>query len=273
MPTWPSLGAGPAARPGTVAASSVSTRHQAQAINAARQGSSVMVATGTASGKTLCYNVPVLDAVLDDPLGRALYLFPTKALAQDQLRALNELCRRALNEVHLDTYDGDTAPSAAHAHAQGSHHRPLQPRHASRGHPAQPPAWASFFRHLRYVVLDEAHTYRGIFGSHVACLLRRLRRVCALYGAQSAVHPLLGHHRQPRRARRTPRPACEPVVVHEDGAPQGPASSCCGTRPLIDKAKTERRSVNSEAAWISQRDWPSRACATSPLSARAKWPS
>lgn len=223
--------------------------HQAQAINAARQGRSVMVATGTASGKTLCYNVPVLDAVLNDPLGRALYLFPTKALAQDQLRALKELVSPEMNKVHLDTYDGDTAPSARTRIRKSATivlsnpdmlHVGILPNHLH---------WASFFRHLKYVILDEAHTYRGIFGSHVACLMRRLRRVCALYGANpqfvlcSATIANPGDHAQSLTG-------VEMVVVQEDGAPQGPRQFVLWNPPTIDKAKTERRSINSEAAWI-----------------------
>jgi DEAD/DEAH box helicase domain-containing protein len=223
--------------------------HQAQAINAAREGRSVMVATGTASGKTLCYNVPVLDAALNDPLSRALYLFPTKALAQDQLRALGELVSLEMKKVHLDTYDGDTAPAARTRIRKSATIVLSNPDMLHVGILPNHPHWASFFRHLRYVVLDEAHTYRGVFGSHIACLMRRLRRVCALYGADpqfilcSATIANPGEHAQRLTGK-------EMVIVQEDGAPQGPRQFVLWNPPTIDKAKTERRSINSEAAWI-----------------------
>ncbi len=154
--------------------------HQARAAELAHAGQSVVVATGTASGKSLAYLLPVLSALLDDPKATALYLAPTKALATDQLRAV-----RALNlmAVRAATYDGDTAREErdwVRRHATyvltnpDMLSRAVLPRHADH---------ASFLRGLKYVVVDECHTYRGVFGSHVAQVLRRLRRVCARYGA------------------------------------------------------------------------------------------
>ncbi len=153
--------------------------HQVAAADTAFSGRSVVIATGTASGKSLAYQLPALTALAADDRARVLYLSPTKALAGDQLRALSEL---GLPGLRAATYDGDTPFDErdwVRAHANwvltnpDMLHRGLLPGHAR---------WASFFRRLRYVVIDECHAYRGVFGSHVAQILRRLRRVCALYG-------------------------------------------------------------------------------------------
>jgi DEAD/DEAH box helicase domain-containing protein len=154
--------------------------HQVQAAELAHGGSSVVVSTGTASGKSLAYLLPGLTALLGDDRAGVLYLSPTKALATDQLRAV-----RALNlvAVRAATYDGDTPREErdwVRRHGRfvltnpDMLHRGILPRHGD---------WASFLRHLRYVVVDECHSYRGVFGSHVALVLRRLRRICARYGA------------------------------------------------------------------------------------------
>ena len=229
--------------------------HQAEAVNAALSGRHVIVVTGTASGKTLCYNLPVLEAILERPAARALYLYPTKALAQDQLRALEELgCTvegrpgRGASPlpVTIGTYDGDT-PQARRGrlrqHGQiiltnpDMLHVGILPNHA---------LWGSFFRNLRFVVVDEAHTYRGIFGSQVACVLRRLRRVCALYGSEPqfiATSATIANPAQHFAA----LTAVEAVVVDDDGSPIGPRTFALWNPPFVDKAKTSRRSANSEA--------------------------
>ena len=161
-------------------------RHQVEALKAIRAGRHLLVATPTASGKTLIYNLPVLEALLQDPQGHALYLFPLKALEQDQLKALKELAG-ALPSPFLKAaiYDGDTPPAQRQAlkatppqvliSNPDMLHLGLLPYHAS---------WASFFARLKFVVVDEVHTYRGILGSHMAQVLRRLRRICAHYGAR-----------------------------------------------------------------------------------------
>ncbi len=155
--------------------------HQARAMELARQGRHVIISTGTASGKSLCYHLPVYEEILQRPASRALYLFPTKALAQDQLRSLKELHG---HEVRSATYDGDTPQelrSWVRREAQVVLSNPdmlhfgILPNHR---------LWGGFFSNLRYVVLDEAHVARGVFGSHVAQVLRRLRRVAALYGSR-----------------------------------------------------------------------------------------
>jgi DEAD/DEAH box helicase domain-containing protein len=157
--------------------------HQAAAYRASSAGRNVVVVTPTASGKTLCYNLPVIDAVAKDPAARALYLFPTKALAADQLVALRALADAAEIGLKTHTYDGDTPAnvrSVVRAAGQvvitnpDMLHAAILPHHTK---------WFKLFENLRYVVIDELHTYRGLFGSHVANVIRRLRRVCAHYGA------------------------------------------------------------------------------------------
>ncbi|MBC7229823.1 MAG: DEAD/DEAH box helicase [Actinobacteria bacterium] len=155
--------------------------HQARAMDLIRQGRHVIMSTGTASGKSLCYHLPVYEEILERPASRALYLFPTKALAQDQLRSLKELHGHGVRSA---TYDGDTPRelrSWIRREAQVVLSNPdmlhfgILPNHR---------LWGGFFSNLRYVVLDEAHVARGVFGSHVAQVLRRLRRVAALYGSR-----------------------------------------------------------------------------------------
>jgi DEAD/DEAH box helicase domain-containing protein len=218
--------------------------HQAEAINYARRGMNVMVATSSASGKTLCYNIPVMESVLTEAASCALYLFPTKALAQDQLRTLQEYSHLARD---VATFDGDT-PQAERAGIRKSArvlltnpdmlHVGILPNHQS---------WSRLLRHLQYVVVDEAHVYRGVFGSHVACVLRRLRRLCDLYGSNpcficsSATIANPGEHAE--------RLVGLPFrVVTSDGSPYGGKEFVFWNPPIIDEVKSVRRSANSEAA-------------------------
>jgi DEAD/DEAH box helicase domain-containing protein len=159
--------------------------HQGEALAAVRKGKHLLVATPTASGKTLIYNLPVLATLMAEPQSRALYLFPLKALEQDQLKALREL-DAALPSPFLSAaiYDGDTPPAARQAlKARPPHVLISNPDMLHLGFLPYHDAWIDFFKNLRYVVIDEVHTYRGIFGSHMAQVLRRLRRVSAHYGA------------------------------------------------------------------------------------------
>ncbi|NQT48094.1 MAG: DEAD/DEAH box helicase, partial [Chloroflexi bacterium] len=157
--------------------------HQATAIDAAASGRNVMLVTPAASGKTLCYNIPVLQAVLSERGSRALYIYPTKALAQDQLRGLIELTSLLPTRVQVDTFDGDTPWEERSQIKQATQivltnpdmlHLGILPNHRS---------WSRFLRRLKYVVVDEAHVYRGVFGSHTGNVLRRLRRVLSFYEA------------------------------------------------------------------------------------------
>ncbi|MFC1941376.1 DEAD/DEAH box helicase [Chloroflexota bacterium] len=221
--------------------------HQAEAVNNARQGRNVMVATSSASGKSLCYNIAVLQTLLIEPASRALYLFPTKALAQDQLRALRELfCPELFKAEDFATFDGDTPPAERGEIRKRARliltnpdmiHVGILPNHQS---------WSRFLRSLKYVVIDEAHVYRGVFGSHVAGVLRRLRRLCNSYGSNprficcSATIANPGEHAE----RITGLPF---TVVDNDGSPHGGKDFVFWNPPIIDEAKSVRRSANSEA--------------------------
>ncbi len=156
--------------------------HQAEAVDGIRKGRNVVVVTPTASGKTLCYNLPVLNAVLENPDTRALYLFPTKALAQDQLEELQDLSRRTGDRWGVFTYDGDTPSDARRAIRQQGHVVITNPDMLHTGILPHHTRWTRLFENLRYIVIDELHTYRGVFGSHLANLLRRLRRIARFYG-------------------------------------------------------------------------------------------
>ena len=232
--------------------------HQAEAVNTALSGRHVVIVTGTASGKTLCYNLPVLEAILERPTARALYLFPTKALAQDQLRSLGELgCAiegqrgrgASALPVTVGTYDGDTPHSRRSRLRQSGQIILTNPDMLHLGVLPNHPIWGSFFRNLRFVVIDEAHTYRGVFGSQVACVLRRLRRVCALYGAEPqfiAASATIANPAQHFAA----LTGVEAQVIDADGSPQGPRTFALWNPPFIDRAQTSRRSPNGEATTL-----------------------
>ncbi len=224
--------------------------HQAEAINHARGGRNVMVATSSASGKTLCYSVAVLDKISTEPRSTAIYLFPTKALAQDQLRNFRGLfCPGLVGLTEVVTFDGDT-PKHERAEIRKSAkviltnpdmlHLGILPNHQY---------WARILRRLKYVVVDEAHVYRGVFGSHVGNVLRRLRRLCQLYGSSpqficcSATLDNPGEH-----AERLVGLPFE--VVTNDGSPKGGKEFVFWNPPIIDKAKSARRSSNSEATYL-----------------------
>ena len=221
--------------------------HQAEAVNNARQGRNVMVSTSSASGKSLCYNTAVLQALLTEPASRALYLFPTKALAQDQIRVLRELFHPSLlKDEEFSTFDGDT-PMAERAEIRKRAriiltnpdmlHVGILPNHQY---------WSRLLRSLKYVVIDEAHIYRGVFGSHVAGVMRRLRRLCNFYGSNpqficcTATIANPGEHAE----KLVGLPF---TVVDNDGSPHGEKDFVFWEPPIIDVKKSTRRSANSEA--------------------------
>ncbi|HYD09969.1 MAG TPA: DEAD/DEAH box helicase, partial [Acidimicrobiales bacterium] len=216
--------------------------HQAEAIDHARDGRDVVVATGTASGKSLCYQLPIAEAVQHRD-GTALLLYPTKALAQDQLRGLADV------GVIAATYDGDTTPDErtwARRHATALLTNPdmlhvgLLPYHER---------WATFLMRLQYVVIDELHTLRGIFGTHVAHLLRRLRRVCAKYGSDPTF--LFGSATIGEPARLASELCGKDVVaVTDDGSPRGERLFALWNTPLLDAATGTRGSSNVETAKV-----------------------
>lgn len=157
--------------------------HQRHAAELVRQGHSVAVVTPTASGKTLCYNLPVVASLLDRPQGRAMYVFPTKALSQDQLAEVHALVEACGAEIGAFTYDGDTPVSARRAIRTAGHIVVTNPDMLHTGILPHHTKWVRLFENLRYVIIDEMHGYRGVFGSHVANVIRRLRRICRFYGS------------------------------------------------------------------------------------------
>ena len=224
--------------------------HQARAISIARSGRNVMVATASASGKTLCYNLPTLEALLNDKSSRALYLFPTKALAQDQFQSLNQLaCPDLFSFWDFATFDGDT-PQAERAEIRRRArivltnpdmlHLGILPNHKS---------WSKLLHRLRYVIVDEAHVYRGVFGSHVANILRRLRRLCVFYGSNPQFICCSATIANPEEhAERLVGLPFE--IVNEDGSSHGEKTFIFWNPPLVDEAKSSRRSSNSEATFL-----------------------
>jgi len=225
--------------------------HQTEAATHAWEGRHVVIATGTASGKSLAYQLPVLSALSADRRATALYLSPTKALGADQLRAVQAL---SVDGVRPAAYDGDTPMPErdwARAHARWLFtnpdmlHRGILPSHAR---------WATFFRRLAYVVVDECHGYRGVFGSHVALLLRRLRRMAAKYGADPVF--VLASATVSDPATSASRLAGVPcVAVTEDGSPQGARTVALWEPPLLPELSGEngapvRRSAGAETARI-----------------------
>ena len=217
--------------------------HQREALKAAA-ASNLVITSGTASGKSLAFNLPVLDGIARDPKRRALYLYPTKALAQDQARKLAALRPPGLREA---IYDGDTPREERPAIRRRNNlvltnpdmlHVGLLPNHKS---------WGDFLANLGWVVVDEAHTYRGVFGSHVANVLRRLRRVARAYGAEPRF--LLASATIANPVELAERLVGEPFeLIDDDGAPRSGREIAMWNPPLIDKASGTRRSALSEAA-------------------------
>jgi len=158
--------------------------HQASALDAVAVGKNVVVVTPTASGKTLCYNLPVLDRIIKEPESRAIYLFPTKALSQDQLGELYRIVDALDKPISTYTYDGDTPVSARSAIRNQGNIVVTNPDMLHTGILPHHTKWHRLFQNLRYIVLDEIHIYRGVFGSHMANVIRRLKRICQFYGSR-----------------------------------------------------------------------------------------
>ncbi len=158
--------------------------HQAEAVRLIREGRDTVLITPTASGKTLCYNLPVLQAILEKPETRALYLFPTKALAQDQMHEIQSLIKELKADIKTFTYDGDTPDDARQAIRKQGHVVVTNPDMLHAGILPHHTKWQKLFANLKYIVIDELHVYRGIFGSHMANVMRRLIRICRFYGQE-----------------------------------------------------------------------------------------
>jgi DEAD/DEAH box helicase domain-containing protein len=225
--------------------------HQAAAAEAAHAGKDVVVVTPTASGKTLCYNLPVVHAILENPDTRAIYLFPTKALAQDQLAEIHDLNQRLENRFGVFTYDGDTPSDARKAIREKGHIVLTNPDMLHTGILPHHTRWTRLFEKLQYVVLDELHTYRGVFGSHLCNVLRRLQRIANFYGCHpqficcSATIANPGELASKLLERNV-------EVQNLNGAPAAEKTFVFYNPPVVNKALGIRRSYINEACRVSQ---------------------
>jgi len=228
--------------------------HQGRALESALRGENVVVVTPTASGKTLCYNAPVLSELLSGPTARALYLFPTKALAQDQLVELKALQSALGDKLEAHTYDGDTPQSVRPRIRKTARIVISNPDMLHAGVLPHHTRWMQFFQGLRYVVLDEIHTYRGVFGSHVANVLRRLKRICAFYGVQPQFICASATIANPLElAERLVEEPFTLVGEEEDGSPAGDKHFLFYNPPIVDRELGIRRSAVSDARLLAER--------------------
>ncbi|NNU94283.1 DEAD/DEAH box helicase [Geobacillus sp. NFOSA3] len=219
--------------------------HQAAAYEAVQNGKNIVAVTPTASGKTLCYNLPVLQAIAENEHSRALYLFPTKALAQDQKSELHEIIEEMGVPIHSYTYDGDTAPGIRQKIRKAGHivmtnpdmlHSAILPHHTK---------WVALFENLRYVVIDELHTYRGVFGSHVANVIRRLKRICQFYGSKPIFICTSATIANPKEL--AERLTGEPMtLIDNNGAPRGRKHFVFYNPPVVHQPLNIRKSATVE---------------------------
>ncbi|OXB92000.1 DEAD/DEAH box helicase [Parageobacillus galactosidasius] len=219
--------------------------HQAAAYEAVQNGKNIVAVTPTASGKTLCYNLPVLQAIAENEHSRAFYLFPTKALAQDQKSELHEIIEEMGVPIHSYTYDGDTAPGIRQKIRKAGHivmtnpdmlHSAILPHHTK---------WVALFENLRYVVIDELHTYRGVFGSHVANVIRRLKRICQFYGSKPIFICTSATIANPKEL--AERLTGEPMtLIDNNGAPRGRKHFVFYNPPVVHQPLNIRKSATVE---------------------------
>ena len=216
--------------------------HQRAAYDAARAGRHTVVVTPPASGKTLCYNLPVLDTILREPDARALYLFPTKALAQDQLAELHSVVEALGADIGTFTYDGDTPADARKAIRARAHVVVTNPDMLHKGILPHHTKWVKLFENLRYVVVDELHSHRGVYGSHVANIFRRLQRLCRFYGSDPQFlcsSATIGNPKELAEAL-TGKPM---AVVDRSGAPRGERYFAIYNPPVVNRQLGIRRSA------------------------------
>jgi DEAD/DEAH box helicase domain-containing protein len=225
--------------------------HQAAAADAAHQGKNIVVVTPTASGKTLCYNLPVVNAILENPDTRAIYLFPTKALAQDQLAEIHDLNQKLNNRFGVFTYDGDTPSDARKAIREKGHIVLTNPDMLHTGILPHHTRWTRLFENLKYIVLDELHTYRGVFGSHLCNVLRRLRRIANFYGCDPQFICCSATIANPGElAGKLLEKDVE--VLSDNGAPAAEKTFVFYNPPVVNRALGIRRSYINEACRVSQ---------------------
>jgi DEAD/DEAH box helicase domain-containing protein len=225
-------------------------RHQKTAFDLATAKKNVVAVTPTASGKTLCYNLPVLQSIMENDQARALYLFPTKALAQDQKSELNEIIEEMEVPINSYTYDGDTPANIRQKVRKAGHivitnpdmlHSAILPHHTK---------WVSLFENLKYIVIDELHTYRGVFGSHVANVIRRLKRICRYYGSNPIFICTSATIANPKELAEHLTGA-HVMLVDNNGAPSGRKHFIFYNPPIVNKPLNIRRSATLEVRNIA----------------------
>jgi DEAD/DEAH box helicase domain-containing protein len=225
--------------------------HQAKAFQIVAKGENLVVVTPTASGKTLCYNLPVLQALVQQPDSRVLYLFPTKALAQDQLAELTELAK-TLPDMRMFTYDGDTPQDARRSVRARANLVLTNPDMLHSGILPHHTKWVNLFQNLRYVIIDELHAYRGVFGSHLANVLRRLKRICRHYGSAPQFIMASATIANPKEL--AERLSGEAVTeLTESGAPSGEKIFICYNPPVVNPELGIRAPYLGEAAKLTAR--------------------
>jgi DEAD/DEAH box helicase domain-containing protein len=224
--------------------------HQATAIKKALSGEDIVIVTPTASGKTMCYNLPVLSTILSAPDARALYLFPTKSLSADQVAELYELVERMGADVKTYTYDGDTPGAARRAIRQAGHIVVTNPDMLHSGILPQHTKWVKLFENLRFIIIDEIHAYRGVFGSNLANVIRRLLRLCAFYGSRPQFILCSATISNPQELAETliGRPV---TLIDQNGAPMGKRHFVFYNPPVVNRQLGIRTGVMSETRRIA----------------------
>ena len=225
--------------------------HQRQAVDAALRGEDIVVVTPTASGKTMCYNLPVLNEIIKNPQARALYLFPTKALSADQAAELYELIDKVGADVKCYTYDGDTPASARSAIRQAGHVVVTNPDMLHSGILPHHTKWVKLFENLKYIVIDEIHAYRGVFGGNLANVLRRLLRICAFYGSHPQFICCSATIRNPAELTRLVI-GREPTLIDDNGAPCGKRHVVFYNPPVVNKQLGIRKGSIGETRRIAE---------------------
>ena len=224
--------------------------HQRSSWEALREGKNVVIVTPTASGKTLCYNLPVLDSIIREPSSRAIYLFPTKALSQDQRAELDDITKLLRSELRIFTYDGDTPQDARKAIRAQGHIVLTNPDMLHSGILPHHTKWIKLFENLKYIVIDELHNYRGIFGSHLANILRRLKRIASFYGSNPQFVLCTATIANPVEVAEKMIEA--PVTLIDDnGAPRGEKYFVFYTPPIVNEALGIRRSYINESRRVA----------------------
>ena len=224
--------------------------HQAHAIREILQGHDVVVVTPTASGKTMCYNLPILSSILNNPDARALYLFPTKALSADQVHELYDLIQLTGSDIKTYTYDGDTPGAARKAVRQAGHIVVTNPDMLHSGILPHHTKWVKLFENLKYIVIDEIHTYRGVFGSNLANVLRRLIRLCDFYGSHPQFILCSATIANPKELAET-LTGREVELIDDNGAPMGKRHMVFYNPPVINEQLGIRKGAMGEVRMIS----------------------